>query len=174
MTVDVRQHETVELLQATIRNQCVNTGAVDSGAEIRNSDLIESYLEGSGLDFARVEPSPGRRSLITEIEGTDPTAPTLCLLGHTDVVPVNASGLAPRPVRWRADRRRGVGSRCARHAEPDVLDGRCHEELARSGKRPKGTIRYMRRRRRGSRRPLRRTASRRSRTRPQPVRLPDH
>ena len=32
-------------------------------------------------------------------------------------------GLEPRPVRGRADRRRGVGSRCDRHAQPDVVDG---------------------------------------------------
>jgi acetylornithine deacetylase/succinyl-diaminopimelate desuccinylase-like protein len=74
MVADARMHETVELLQAAIRNQCVNTGAESSGGEVRSSDLIESYLEGNGLDFQRVEPAPGRRSLVTEIEGTDPGA----------------------------------------------------------------------------------------------------
>src|SRR2546429_6790292 len=32
--------------------------------------------------------APGRTSLVARIEGTDPAAPTLCLMGHTDVVPV--------------------------------------------------------------------------------------
>jgi hypothetical protein len=46
MAVDVRQtrqHETVELLPTAIRNQCVNTGAVESRGEVRTSDLIEFF-----------------------------------------------------------------------------------------------------------------------------------
>jgi acetylornithine deacetylase/succinyl-diaminopimelate desuccinylase-like protein len=143
MVTDARTHETVELLQATIRNQCVNTGAVESGAEIRSSDMIESYLEGNGLDFQRVEPAPGRRSLITEIEGTDPNAPTLCLLGHTDVVPVNPAG-------WLRDPFGGelVDGEVWGRGALDMLNLTCSmavamKELARSGKRPKGTIRYI-------------------------------
>ncbi len=138
-----RQHETVELLQTAIRNQCVNTGAVESGGEVRTSDLLESYLAGSGLDFQRVEPAPGRRSLITEIPGTDPTAPTLCLLGHTDVVPANAAG-------WLRDPFGGelVDGEVWGRGALDMLNLTCSmavaiKTLARSGKRPKGTIRYI-------------------------------
>jgi acetylornithine deacetylase/succinyl-diaminopimelate desuccinylase-like protein len=143
MATDSRTHETVELLQATIRNQCVNTGAVDSGAEVRTSDMIQSYLEGNGLDFQRVEPALGRRSLITEIQGTDPTAPTLCLLGHTDVVPVNPAG-------WLRDPFGGelVDGEVWGRGALDMLNLTCSmavamKELARSGKRPRGTIRYI-------------------------------
>jgi len=32
--------------------------------------------------------APGRASLVARIEGSDAAAPTLCLMGHTDVVPV--------------------------------------------------------------------------------------
>ena len=39
-----------ELLQSLIRNQCVNDGTPDSGDEVRNADLLQTYLEGSGLD----------------------------------------------------------------------------------------------------------------------------
>jgi acetylornithine deacetylase/succinyl-diaminopimelate desuccinylase-like protein len=143
MTVDVAKHETVELLQATIRNQCVNTGAGDSGEEIRNSDLIQSYLEGDGLDFARVEPAPGRRSLITELEGTDPTAPILCLLGHTDVVPVSAAGWVHEPFGGEL-----IDGEVWGRGALDMLNLTCSmavamKTLARSGKRPKGTIRYI-------------------------------
>ena len=56
----------------------------------------QTYLEGDGLDIERYEPAPGRTSLVTRIEGTDPDAPTLLLMGHTDVVPVNPDG-------WRHD-----------------------------------------------------------------------
>jgi acetylornithine deacetylase/succinyl-diaminopimelate desuccinylase-like protein len=88
---------TVELLQQLIRNQCVNDGTAESGQEIRNADVLQSLLEGSGLDIERYEPTPGRTSLVARIEGTDPTAPSLCLMGHTDVVPVNPSGWSRDP-----------------------------------------------------------------------------
>jgi acetylornithine deacetylase/succinyl-diaminopimelate desuccinylase-like protein len=138
-----RQHETVELLQTAIRNQCVNTGTVESGGEVRTSDVIESYLEGSGLDFQRVEPAPGRRSLITEIQGTDPNAPTLCLLGHTDVVPANPAG-------WLRDPFGGelIDGEVWGRGALDMLNLTCSmavamKTLAGRGKRPKGTIRYI-------------------------------
>ncbi len=141
--VVVRRQETVELLQAAIRNQCVNTGTAASGGEIRTSDLIESYLDGSGLDFQHVEPAAGRRSLITEIEGTDPTAPTLCLLGHTDVVPVNAAGWLHDPFGGEL-----IDGEVWGRGALDMLNMTCSmavamKTLVQSGKRPRGTIRYI-------------------------------
>ena len=51
--------ETTELLQAMIRNECVNDGSPESGDETRNADLLETFLEGAGLDVERYEPLPG-------------------------------------------------------------------------------------------------------------------
>ena len=95
---DALTNETVELLQQMIRNKCVNDGTVASGQEVRTTDLLRTYLQGSGLDLEVYEPdgAPGRTSLVARIEGTDPTAPTLCLMGHTDVVPVT-------PETWTRD-----------------------------------------------------------------------
>ena len=62
--MDVATAETVELLQAMIRNACVNDGRPESGEERRSSDLLTGYLEGSGLDIEHYEPQPGRRSPI--------------------------------------------------------------------------------------------------------------
>ena len=89
---DALTGQTVELLQQLIRNQCVNDGSVASGQEVRTSDVLRTYLEGTGLDIEVYQPdhAPGRTSLVARIEGTDPAAPTLCLMGHTDVVPVTA------------------------------------------------------------------------------------
>ena len=87
---------TIDLLQQLIRNECVNDGTVESGNEMRSVDLLESYLSGSGLEVERYEPAPGRGSLVARIEGSDPNAPKICLMGHTDVVPVNVDG-------WRHD-----------------------------------------------------------------------
>jgi acetylornithine deacetylase/succinyl-diaminopimelate desuccinylase-like protein len=88
--------ETVELLQVLIRNQCVNDGTTESGQEIRNADVLEAVVSGPGVELQRYEPAPGRTSLVARIAGTDPDAPSLCLMGHTDVVPVS-------PVGWTHD-----------------------------------------------------------------------
>jgi acetylornithine deacetylase/succinyl-diaminopimelate desuccinylase-like protein len=88
--------ETTELLQHLIRTGCVNDGRRESGQESRNTDLLTGVLEGAGLDVERFEPVEGRASVVARIEGSDPTAPTVCLMGHTDVVP--AVGDA-----WRED-----------------------------------------------------------------------
>jgi acetylornithine deacetylase/succinyl-diaminopimelate desuccinylase-like protein len=88
--------EATELLQTLIRNGCVNDGTVGSGHEARNADTLAAYLDGSGVDLQRYEPQPGRTSLVARLEGSDRSAPSLLLMGHTDVVPVSVS-------RWRHD-----------------------------------------------------------------------
>ncbi len=88
--------DTVELLQTLIRNACVNDGTVESGFETRNADVLQNYVERTGVDVDRWEPTPGRASFVARLPGSDPTALSLCLMGHTDVVPVNPDG-------WRED-----------------------------------------------------------------------
>jgi acetylornithine deacetylase/succinyl-diaminopimelate desuccinylase-like protein len=135
--------ETTELLQALIRNACVNDGTPDSGDERRNADTLQAYLEGAGLDCERFTPRADRTSLVARIEGSDPDAPKLCLMGHTDVVPVSRDGWSRDPF-------------CG-----DVIDGEvwgrgaidmlnitasmavAFKHLARSGFQPKGDIIYF-------------------------------
>jgi acetylornithine deacetylase/succinyl-diaminopimelate desuccinylase-like protein len=83
-----------ELLRTLIRNACVNDGRAESGQEARSVDALEDFFAGSGLDVERHQSLPGRMSLIARIEGRDPAAPRLLLMGHTDVVPVNSVRLA--------------------------------------------------------------------------------
>src|SRR5688572_12964367 len=82
--------EVTDLLQHLIRNACVNDGRPTSGGETRSADVLEAYLRGPGLDLARYERAAGRANLVARIEGRDPGAPSLLLMGHTDVVPANA------------------------------------------------------------------------------------
>ena len=89
--------QTVELLQTLIRNECVNDGTPESGHESRNADTLETFFDGSGLTFERYEPTVGRASLVGRIEGSDPHAPSICLMGHTDVVPVDPEGWSRDP-----------------------------------------------------------------------------
>jgi acetylornithine deacetylase/succinyl-diaminopimelate desuccinylase-like protein len=135
--------ETTELLSTLIRNACVNDGTPDSGGERRNADTLQAYLEGAGLDVEQFTPRSDRTSIVARIEGSDPTAPKLCLMGHTDVVPVSRSGWSRDPF-------------CG-----DVVDGEiwgrgaidmlnitasmavAFKELARTGFQPKGDIIYF-------------------------------
>ena len=146
MTVDVDVDltgEVVELLQQMIRNACVNDGTPASGQEERNAKLLLTYLEGAGLDVQCFEPAPGRTSLVGRIEGTDPTAPSLTLCGHTDVVPVSAEG-------WRRDPFGGelVDGEVWGRGAVDMLNltaamAVSTKHLARRGWRPRGTLVYL-------------------------------
>jgi acetylornithine deacetylase/succinyl-diaminopimelate desuccinylase-like protein len=134
--------EVVELLQQLIRNQCVNDGSPASGHEDRSVAVLASYLEGTGLDLQTYEPTPGRGSLVARIEGTDPDAPSICLCGHTDVVPVTADG-------WRHDPFGGelVDGEVWGRGAVDMLNMTASmavamKELARRGWRPTGTLIY--------------------------------
>ncbi len=91
-TLDRLTNETIDLLQQLIRNQCVNDGRPESGNEEVSAKLLLHELEGTGVDIQTFEPTPNRTSLIARYEGTDKTAPALCLMGHTDVVPVSPEG----------------------------------------------------------------------------------
>ncbi|HVR89450.1 MAG TPA: M20/M25/M40 family metallo-hydrolase [Candidatus Limnocylindria bacterium] len=84
--------ETTELLQQLIRNRCVNDGTPDSGGEVRNAETLAAYLAGPGVEIERYEPHPGRSSLVLRVEGRDRRAPSLLLMGHTDVVPADPTG----------------------------------------------------------------------------------
>lgn len=84
--------ETVELLQQLVRNACVNDGTPESGGETRNADVLQTLVELPGVDIERWEPVPGRASFVARLPGRDADAPSLCLMGHTDVVPVEPSG----------------------------------------------------------------------------------
>jgi len=93
-----RAGQTTELLQALVRNACVNDGTVGSGQEIRSVRTLLDFLDGvDGLEIEVVEPQPGRASLVARLRGTDPDAPSLGLVGHTDVVPVEPAGWSRDP-----------------------------------------------------------------------------
>ena len=134
---------TTELLQTLIRNQCVNDGTPESGGEVRNAELLETYLAGPGVAIEQFASLPGRGSMVARIEGSDPSAPTLCLMGHTDVVPVN-------PATWSRDPFGGelVDGEVWGRGAIDMLNitasmAVAFRSLTNSGWRPKGTLIYF-------------------------------
>jgi acetylornithine deacetylase/succinyl-diaminopimelate desuccinylase-like protein len=142
MTADVTA-EVTDLLQQVIRNACVNDGTVESGREARSVDAIAAYLGSTGFDVERYEPQPGRASLVARMEGSDPAAPKLMLMGHTDVVPVNPDG-------WRRDPFGGelVDGEIWGRGAVDMLNltssmAVAFKHLAAAGFRPAGDLLYL-------------------------------
>ena len=134
--------ETTDLLQHLIRNECVNDGTPASGHEMRSVDTLEAYLRAPGVEMQRYEPMPGRGSLVLRIEGTDKSAPSLHLMGHTDVVPVTPSG-------WRNDPFGGelIDGEVWGRGAIDMLDVTASmavavKKLLAGGFKPKGTLVY--------------------------------
>lgn len=143
MRLDARTAEPTELLRTMIRNACVNDDTIGSGQEIRNVAALEDYFAGAGLATERHEAAPGRASLVARLEGRDPRAPTLLLMGHTDVVPANPAGWQRDPfgaelvdgIVWG----RGATDMLNLTATMAVATRR----LAASGFRPRGTLVYL-------------------------------
>lgn len=135
--------EVVDVLQALIRNACVNDGTDDSGDEARSVDVLRSLLEGPGIDLQSFTARGDRESLVARIEGSDPTAPSLLLMGHTDVVPVNPDGWTRDPfggelvdgVVW------GRGAVDMLNLTASMAVAMRH--LASSGFRPRGSLVYL-------------------------------
>ncbi len=135
--------EVTDLLQHLIRNACVNDGMPSSGGEVRSADLLAGYFDGSGVGVERFEPAPGRTSLVARIEGRRSDAPTLLLMGHTDVVPVTAD-------RWRRDPFGGdlVDGEVWGRGAIDMLNltasmAVATRRLAAEGFRPEGTLVFL-------------------------------
>ncbi len=135
--------EVTDLLQRLIRNGCINDGTPDSGQEIRSTELLADHLHGSGVEMTTFESLPGRASLLGRLEGTDPAAPTLMLMGHTDVVPVDPEG-------WRRDPLGGelVDGVVWGRGAIDMLNltasmAVATRRLATSGQRPRGTLLFL-------------------------------
>ncbi|HEY2815400.1 MAG TPA: M20/M25/M40 family metallo-hydrolase [Acidimicrobiales bacterium] len=140
--------DVTDLLQHLIRNACVNDGTATSGNEARSVDTLAQYLGSSGLDIDTFEAIEGRTNLVARIEGSDANAPTLLLMGHTDVVPANAD-------RWQRDPFGGElvpDEHGATHVwgrgAVDMLNltasmAAATRRLATSGFRPKGTLVYL-------------------------------
>jgi acetylornithine deacetylase/succinyl-diaminopimelate desuccinylase-like protein len=86
--------EVIKLLQRLIQNACVNTGSPDSGHEHRSVATLQEFFGAKGEIF---EPAPGRQSVVYRVPGTDSETPSLALVAHLDVVPVDPDGWVHDP-----------------------------------------------------------------------------
>lgn len=140
--------DTVALLQTLIRNECVNDGTPSSGHETRNADVLQNYVERSGVEIERWEPTPGRASFVARLPGRDPNAPKLCLMGHTDVVPVSPEGWREDPFGGEIIRSTDGQDEVWGRGAVDMLSETASmavvfRDLARRGFRPSGDVIYF-------------------------------
>lgn len=90
------QDEVVGLCQDLIRIESVNDGTGRGPGEREAAEYVAEKLSEVGLEAQVFESAPGRASVVTRIEGTDPSRPALLVHGHLDVVPAE-------PKEWRYD-----------------------------------------------------------------------
>ena len=139
--------ETIDLLQRLIALASVNDLTPDSGNEEAAAHLFESFFDGLPVDIERIEPHPGRTTLVVTLRGTDPSAQPLTFLGHTDVVPVDEKHWTHPPFAGEISEGSiwGRGSVDMLHltAAMAVVTRRLAEEVSRGGARPAGTLTFV-------------------------------
>ena len=134
--------DTLKLLQNLIRNGCVNYFSADSGQEERNADTLEAFFAGTDASVERYEPHPGRVSISFTVEGTDPDAEPLTLLGHTDVVPVDEDKWTANPFSGEIIDGRVFGRGATDMLYITAAMAACVRDVAR-GERPRGTLTFV-------------------------------
>ena len=139
--------ETLDLLRRLIALQSVNDLTPDSGNEEAAANLFESFFDGLPVEVERIEPHPGRTTLVVTLRGSDPSAQPLTFLGHTDVVPVDEKHWTHPPFVGEISEGSiwGRGSVDMLHltAAMAVVTRRLAEEVSRGGARPAGTLTFV-------------------------------
>ena len=140
---DALTGQTVELLQALIQNQCVNDEHPGIGRRGAQRSVARAVHVRCRHRNRAVRVAARPRAVVARIEGSDPTAPTLCLMGHTDVVPVNPAGWSRDPFGGEL-----IDGEVWGRGAIDMLNitasmAVAFRELAASGWRPKGTLVYF-------------------------------
>ena len=134
--------DTIALLQNLIQNGCVNYFSADSGQEATNADTLEAFFAGTDVLVERYEPHPGRVSISFTVEGTDPSAEPLTLLGHTDVVPVDEDKWTTAPFGGELIDGRVFGRGATDMLYITAAMAACVRDVAR-GERPRGTLTFV-------------------------------
>ncbi|MGH2534353.1 MAG: M20 family metallopeptidase [Thermomicrobiales bacterium] len=84
---DDAREETIALTQALVRVPSINTGVMPTGDETPAANILRAKLAADGIACDIFESAPNRGNLIARLHG-DGGGPSLLLMGHTDVVPV--------------------------------------------------------------------------------------
>jgi len=127
--------EVVDLCRDLIRIDSSNFGDGSGPGERKVAEYVAGRLAEVGLEPTVVESAPGRTSVVTRWEGTDPSRPALLLHGHLDVVPAQAADWQVDP--FSAELRDGCvwGRGAVDMKDMDAMILATVRELVRSGTR---------------------------------------
>jgi acetylornithine deacetylase/succinyl-diaminopimelate desuccinylase-like protein len=136
MAVLSLRDEVTALLQELVRLNTVNP----PGNETVAAELLTEYLEGNDVECALYARVPERANLVARIAGTDPAAPRLLFLSHTDTVLADPREWSVDP--WSGDLRDGqVWGRGALDMKGQVAAAAVAlASLARDGFQPRGDL----------------------------------
>jgi len=130
------REEATELLRSLLRIDTSNPPGRETPAALE----IARYLEASGVECELVARDPDRANLIARIPGTG-DGPSLCFLGHTDVVPAEPADWAHPPFSGHLDDEGFVWGRGAADMKNETATRVvAFAALARSGFRPRGDL----------------------------------
>jgi acetylornithine deacetylase/succinyl-diaminopimelate desuccinylase-like protein len=131
--------EVLELARGLIRCDTTNRGF--SGSETLAAELLHDYLTGHGVEVELVAREPDRANVVARIPGTDPSAASLALVGHTDVVPVDGQEWRHDPFAADVDDDGFLHGRGAVDMKNEVAARAvAMARLAREGFRPRGDL----------------------------------
>jgi acetylornithine deacetylase/succinyl-diaminopimelate desuccinylase-like protein len=91
------EDEVAALCSDLIRIDTSNYGDHSGPGERPAAEHVAALLSEAGLEPVLLESHPGRASVVTRIEGEDPSRPALLIHGHLDVVPADAADWAVSP-----------------------------------------------------------------------------
>ncbi len=93
----IASDEVARICQDLLRIDTSNYGDDSGPGERAAAEYVAGLLTDVGLDVEVFESQPGRTSVVTRLEGSDPSRPALVLHGHTDVVPARAADWSVDP-----------------------------------------------------------------------------
>ncbi len=132
--------EVVALTRDLIRLDTTNA----PGNETRAAEHLRGYLQDAGVACDLVARDPDRANLVARIPGTDPGAPSLAFVGHTDVVPVDPRDWTHPPFEAVVDDDGWLYGRGAIDMKNEVAARAvAMAELARRGFRPRGDLWFL-------------------------------
>lgn len=135
---DVRpEDEVVQICRELIRIDTSNYGDGSGPGERKAAEYAASLITEVGLDVEIFESEPGRTSLVTRLEGEDPSKDALVVHGHLDVVPALKEQWSVDP--FGAELKDGLiwGRGAVDMKDMDAMILSVMRDFARSGRKPK-------------------------------------
>jgi acetylornithine deacetylase/succinyl-diaminopimelate desuccinylase-like protein len=91
------EDEVAALCSDLIRMDTGNRGDHSGPGERKAAEHVAALFAEVGLEAKIYESHPGRASVVTRVEGADPSRPALLIHGHLDVVPADPADWAVHP-----------------------------------------------------------------------------